>query len=42
MKKMKPGGKQNSEENEDEMDMGKLKYADIQVRVKTKFLFKKN
>ena len=22
MKKMKPGGKQNSEENEDELDMG--------------------
>jgi hypothetical protein len=24
MKKMKPGGKQNSEENEDELDMGTL------------------
>jgi len=24
MKKMKPGGKQNSEENEDELDMGIL------------------
>lgn len=37
MKKMKPGGKQNSEENEDEMDMGKLKYTDPGLELRLNF-----